>query len=179
MNKKILPIFVMVMALSLLGVSCNKKTTDPTTTTETKQTVKITAQNFKDILDGFIYTDPNGEKYDFSTKGTGFAAGTAIAVTGDASDTTTTPSISGIQNNFDTALKSYLASKGIDTGAITYTGTGAANNNQTAVSFKFTPTAAAGYYFDVDLVFLLEDSGSAGAIAEIEITLAPGANWNS
>ena len=30
MNKKILSIFVMVMALSLLGVSCNKKTTDPT-----------------------------------------------------------------------------------------------------------------------------------------------------
>ena len=41
MNKKILSIFVMVMALSLLGVSCNKKTTDPTndggsTTTQNK-----------------------------------------------------------------------------------------------------------------------------------------------
>ncbi|MEI0602790.1 hypothetical protein R4K55_01095 [Brachyspira alvinipulli] len=43
MNKKILSIFVMVMALSLLGVSCNKKTTDPTndggsTTTTTQIT---------------------------------------------------------------------------------------------------------------------------------------------
>ncbi|WP_300370194.1 hypothetical protein [Brachyspira sp.] len=31
MNKKILSIFIMIMALSLLGVSCNKTTTPPTT----------------------------------------------------------------------------------------------------------------------------------------------------
>ena len=35
MNKKILPIFVMVMALSLLGISCNNKSTDPNKTEET------------------------------------------------------------------------------------------------------------------------------------------------
>ena len=52
MNKKILSIFVMVMALSLLGVSCNKKTTDPTnnggstgptTVTATQETLKKAA----------------------------------------------------------------------------------------------------------------------------------------
>ena len=46
MNKKILSIFVMVMALSLLGVSCNKKTTDPTnggsSTTQNKNITSIT-----------------------------------------------------------------------------------------------------------------------------------------
>ena len=78
MNKKILSIFVMVMALSLLGVSCNKKTTDPTndggsTTKEQPLTVKEIAQKIADL--GSITVNAaaissdgngNGQKFDFS-----------------------------------------------------------------------------------------------------------------
>ena len=79
MNKKILSIFVMVMALSLLGVSCNKKTTDPTnnggsTTKEQPLSVAEIAQKIADL--GAITVNAtaisedgsgDGQKFDFST----------------------------------------------------------------------------------------------------------------
>ncbi|WP_028329470.1 hypothetical protein [Brachyspira alvinipulli] len=68
MNKKILSIFVMVMALSLLGVSCNKKTTDPTNDGgSTTQKTKVTLKSVQDAVIALAVIDEDGGN-DTSTK---------------------------------------------------------------------------------------------------------------
>ena len=85
MNKKILSIFVMVMALSLLGVSCNKKTTDPTTNTNSKPSL---AANGKLTVSG--NGSANTSTVDFSN--------IKVANTGTTADVTID------QNSFNTTF---------------------------------------------------------------------------
>ena len=80
MNKKILSIFVMVMALSLLGVSCNKKTTDPTNdggSTTTKEVTLTQIQNAVRLLGNLTDSGNNGS-VDFRNVTVGKDAAVAV-----------------------------------------------------------------------------------------------------
>ncbi|WP_297208557.1 hypothetical protein [uncultured Brachyspira sp.] len=74
MNKKILSIFVMVMALSLLGVSCNKKTTDPTNDGGSTATTTLTVSQINEKIKALstVKLDANGVNADASNNAISF-----------------------------------------------------------------------------------------------------------
>ena len=113
MNKKILSIFVMVMALSLLGVSCNKKTTDPT-------------ENSKSAVDVNLETAANGtESSDLASEysGSNFPNVDVVFTGTDGTSAVNTSSGSAILVSVDSVeavtKSGYKTLSGIDTGDVT------------------------------------------------------------
>ena len=135
MNKKILSIFVMVMALSLLGVSCNKKTTDPTngggSTTQNQNFGTLT------IPDVQFGSDPVGDKE------------VTAAITGLPKGVTATYAVKSIDVKSQAGLTSLTTAHfKYDGSKLTLTSAGSSALTATSGEKTFTVTvtvSAAGY----------------------------------
>ena len=168
MNKKILSIFVMIMALSLFGVSCSSNSTDPnkkndggTTTTKTK----VTKANLLEAV----------KKADGVTVKTSAAGGsTTVKFSGindwDASTTTQslvvkmkggvgngnvgsseTVSRTEAVNSIKTVLEdSVLTSLNVKVSTCEVDGNAGDNDKTATINLVFTVTDASKYEFDTD-----------------------------
>ncbi|MCZ9963678.1 outer membrane lipoprotein SmpA [Brachyspira hyodysenteriae] len=159
MNKKIFTLFLVVAASAIFAVSCNNKTTNPTSNSSEKKIV--TEEDFKNAIEGLTY-----KTWAFTGKGKSFNFGSPITVEA----TSGSDSLAGVEKGFGNALKSALAAKGIDTGNITFDKGGASSLYKTSVSFKFTPKALGTSNFEEKL---------KSSVKEVEIKLTPKENWGA
>ncbi|WP_307971961.1 hypothetical protein [uncultured Brachyspira sp.] len=143
-------LLIMVMALSLLAVSCKKdeggsKPTDPTPTT-------ISEQNIVETLQGFNTVATGAGSVDFKTGVTKIEASIALQVV-KGNDTLTL-------NTFKTKMKEELGKKvanipGVTVAVADTTPTSGAEKPETAnnkpVVFELTITAKTGYVLDAGI----------------------------
>lgn len=169
MNKKILSIFVMVMALSLLGVSCNKKTTDPTnnggsssnptTLTESDLEAWLKSIPATEAVDSAVFTFASGT----------FGSGTlSVESTGASAEVT----VANVKNNVITSLQAADQSKfkittTIDTSIFSGGDTGGAT--ALVATFAIEP-ASDSYVFDSNV-------DAVKAQVKLSLTVNGGNNW--
>ena len=170
MNKKILSIFVMIMALSLFGVSCssnNKDKTGPdgnngggdTTTTLKEADLESWLKSIPktDVVDSAVF--------DFS-KGT-YATGTLSVVSTGATDTVT---VANVKDKVIASLKAVDQTKfkiktTLDTAI--FSGGDAGGATALVAAFEIEP-ASASYVFD---------EGLAKLKVSLSLTVNDGKNW--
>ncbi|WP_299244818.1 hypothetical protein [uncultured Brachyspira sp.] len=122
MNKKILSIFIMVMALSLLGVSCNNKTTKPSTNTPTEKPDGGDQGDTKKDLGTLV---PSSE-VDF---------GTDIEFTADITKNVTINGISSEAKNITYTISSVSGLTGASEANFSYNGTTLTMKKDIAAAF--------------------------------------------
>ena len=155
MNKKILSIFVMVMALSLLGVSCNNKSTDP----NNENKVTVNPEDVKAInnaLNGLTIvqvsdstagtSDVSGQKFDFATAIAAESEKTSHEITGVAGGTAAGKAKASELGNY---IKTQLSSSSINVTYNAPTGTDplvvTAKKGTATVTVTINPLEAQGW----------------------------------
>ena len=176
MNKKILSIFVMVMALLLLGVSCNKKTTDPTNDggSTTTQKTKVKFDGVKAALEAFGTVTGSGNSDTINFSGISVSSGNiALTITSGGNTKVIFPEVQA-------ALKAKLDAISVQnltiTSDIDSVSKPGANKEDLVITLTIKPTDTSKYELDSSS-FQAVGCNIVGGQTTLKITLTPGENW--